>query len=633
MLLEKINLPKDLRGLSQKQLPQLASEIRQLIIDTVSKTGGHLAPSLGAVDIIICLHYCLNTPKDIIVWDVGHQAYCHKILTGRKREFHTLRQKGGLSGFPNINESEYDPFTVGHGSTSISTALGLAAARTLKGTNEKIVAFIGDGSLGGGMALEALNHAGHLGQDMLIILNDNEFSISPSVGAYSKYLNRIITNPIYNRIRKQMQDLVKRIPKVGSAAFRAARRLEEALKNILIPGIIFEEMGIRYFGPVNGHDINALLEVLKNVMPLKEPRMIHVVTKKGKGYKFAEKDPSRFHGTSPFNVTTGEPKKSSEFTFTDAFSQKLVELARTDTKIIGITAAMPEGTGLLPFKEEFPNRFFNVGMAEEHAVGFAAGLAKSGLVPVVAIYSTFLQRPYDQIIHDVALQNLHVVFCVDRAGLAGEDGPTHHGAFDIAYTRHIPNLVCMAPKNQEELMAMLEFGIEKIKGPVFIRYPRGGVKTSYKLQVTSCKIELGKTEVLRVGKDVAILAIGCTALPSLEAAHILSKDGISAEVVNMRFIKPLDDKFISKLCQRIKYIITVEDGCIKGGFGSAILELLNRLGIEDIRIKTLTLPDKFIPHAKREQLLSDYGLDAKGIASSLKEFYTQTSETKWQNLK
>ncbi len=620
MLLDKISSPQDLRRLSKKQLPQLASEIRQFIIDNVSKTGGHLAPSLGAVDIIICLHYCLNTPKDIIVWDVGHQAYCHKTLTGRKERFHTLRQKSGISGFPNIYESEYDPFIVGHGSTSISTALGLAAARDLKGTDEKVVAFIGDGSLGGGMALEALNHTGQLQRDILIILNDNEFSISHSVGAYSKYLNRIITNPIYNKIRKQMQDLVRRIPKVGSAAFKAARRLEEALKAILVPGIIFEEMGIRYFGPVDGHDINALLQVLENVMPLKEPRMIHIVTKKGKGYKFAEKNPSKFHGTSPFNKASGEPKKSRELTFTEAFGRKLIELAKDNKKIIGITAAMPEGTGLLPFKEKFPNRFFNVGMAEEHAVGFAAGLAKNGLVPVVAIYSTFLQRTYDQLIHDVALQNLHVVFCLDRAGIVGEDGPTHHGVFDIAYMRHLPSVVCMAPKDQEELAAMLEFAVDKVNGPVSIRYPKGGVITNHQSPITNHQIKLGKADVIKAGKNVAILAIGDMVYPSLESAHILSEDNILAEVVNMRFIKPLDEEFIIKLCKRIKCIVTVEDACLKGGFGSAVLETLNKLAIANIKIKTLGLPDKFIPHGKKGQLLSDYGLDAKGIASSVKEF-------------
>jgi len=617
MLLDKINSPQDLKTLSQEQLPQLASEIRKLIIDTVSKTGGHLAPSLGAVDIIICLHYCLNTPEDTIVWDVGHQSYAHKILTNRKKQFHTLRQEGGISGFPNIHESEYDPFIVGHGSTSISTALGLAAARSLKGTNEKIAAFIGDGSLGGGMAFEALNHAGQLGKDILIILNDNEFSISPSVGAFSKYLNRVLTNPIYNKIRKQMQDLVKRIPKVGSAAFKAARRLEEVLKTILVPGIIFEEMGIRYFGPVDGHDVNALIEILKNVIPLKEPRMIHVITKKGKGHKFSEADPPKFHGTSPFNTGNGQPKQASEFTFTEAFGRELVKLAETNNQIIAITAAMPEGTGLIPFKNKFPKRFFNVGMAEGHAVGFAAGLARNGFVPVVAIYSTFLQRAYDQMIHDVALQNLHVVFCLDRAGVVGEDGPTHHGIFDISYMRHIPNFVCMAAKNQEELMAMLDFAVNDIKGPVSIRYPRGGVNqpSVNSHQLSGAKIELGKAEVLRAGKDIALLAIGPMAHTSLEAAHLLSDDGISAEVINMRFIKPMDEEFIKKLCKKTKYIVTIEDACLKGGFGSAVSEIIVKLGIENIKLRTLGLADQFIPQAKRQQQLLKAGLDAEGIAA------------------
>ncbi|MFH0732864.1 MAG: 1-deoxy-D-xylulose-5-phosphate synthase [Candidatus Omnitrophota bacterium] len=628
MLLDSINSPQDLRKLAQEKLPELAHEIRSFIIKTVSETGGHLAPSLGAVDVIISLHYCLNTPKDTIVWDVGHQAYAHKILTERRDKFHTLRQRDGISGFPNAFESEYDAFTVGHGSTSISTALGMAAARRIKKIKDKTIAFIGDGSLGGGMAFEALNHAGQLQEDLLIVLNDNEFSISRSVGAFSKYLNRVLTNPIYNRIRTQMQDVVKRIPKVGSATFNAARKLEEALKNLLVPGIIFEEMGIRYFGPVDGHNINATIGLLKNVIPIKGPRIIHVVTKKGKGYELAEKSPHRFHGTTPFNIDSGENKTASSFSFTDAFSQKLIELASSDDKIIAVTAAMPEGTGLDAFHEKFPNRFFNVGIAEEHAVGLAAGLAKSALVPVVAIYSTFLQRSYDQIIHDVALQNLHVVFCLDRAGLVGEDGPTHHGNFDIAFMRHVPNIVCMAPKDQQELMDMLEFAIYKVKGPVAIRYPRGSVtqrpgssSSSAGLSLRysgGAEIQLGKAEVLREGKHVAILTIGSMAQASLEAADILSEYKISAEVVNMRFIKPIDEDLMRKLCQRIRHIVTVEDGCLKCGFGSAILETINKSGIKNLSVETLGLPDEFITHGKKDQLLSDYGLDAKGIASTVK---------------
>ncbi|MBN1404965.1 MAG: 1-deoxy-D-xylulose-5-phosphate synthase [Candidatus Omnitrophica bacterium] len=617
MILDNINSPQDLKKLPQDKLPELAKEIRRFITETVSETGGHLSASLGAVDIAICLHYCLNTPKDIIVWDVGHQAYAHKILTGRKSKFGTLRQKNGLSGFPNTSESEYDPFTVGHGSTSISTALGLVAARDIKGTGETIAVVIGDGSLGGGMALEALNHAGHFQKDILIILNDNEFSISHSVGAYSKYLNRVITNPIYNRIRKHMQDVVKKIPKVGSTAFNAARRLEEALKTILVPGIIFEEMGVRYFGPVDGHNTTALLGILKNVIPMKEPRIIHVVTKKGKGYKPAEQNPSAFHGTSPFNIETGLLKKQPVFTFTDAFSEKLTQLAEKNKNITAITAAMPEGTGLVSFKEKFPDRFFNVGMAEEHAVGFAAGLAKKGLTPVVCIYSTFLQRSYDQIQHDVCLQNLHVVFCIDRAGIAGEDGATHHGLFDIAYTKHIPNIVCMAPKDEEELKAMLEFAIDKIKGPVAIRYPRG---PDGKLSPKEIKIEIGKSETLRAGKDVAILGLGGILRPCLEAGNLLQKDGISTEIVNTRFIKPLDKDRIKEIAKKVKHIVTVEDGTICGGFGSSVLELLQEENIIDVNVKLLGLPDKFIAHGKRNELLSDYGLDAKGIASSIKKF-------------
>ncbi|MDD5504790.1 MAG: 1-deoxy-D-xylulose-5-phosphate synthase, partial [Candidatus Omnitrophica bacterium] len=458
-ILDSIQSPQDLKGLSWNELAQLAGEIRGFMVDTVSKTGGHLAPSLGAVDLILALHYCLDTPKDKIVFDVGHQAYAHKIITGRKNSFHTLRQKGGISGFPNADESEYDVFTVGHGSTSISTALGLCCARDIKSSGEKIVAVIGDGSLGGGMAFEGLNHAGQLKKDIVIILNDNEFSISPSVGAFSRYLNRVITNPMYNRIRSDMERLIRRVPRLGFRLAKAAQKLEEGLKNLLVPGIIFEEMGIRYFGPVDGHNIKAMAEVMNNVMSFKEPRMIHVVTKKGKGFKFAENAPAKYHGIVPFDTEDGTSLVQSGDSFTTGFGEKIVELASKDKRIAAVTAAMTEGTGLSKFEKIFPDRFFNVGMAEGHAVGFAAGLAKKGLIPVVAVYSTFLQRAYDQIIHDVALQGLHVVFCLDRAGVVGEDGATHHGVFDISYLRHIPNIVLMAPKDIPELKLMLEYAV------------------------------------------------------------------------------------------------------------------------------------------------------------------------------
>lgn len=617
-LLDKIDYPKDLKVLSLDELSQLADEIRGLIIDTVANTGGHLAPSLGAVDFIVALYYCLNVPQDKVVWDVGHQSYCHKILTGRKKRFHTLRQKGGISGFPNIEESEYDVFTVGHGSTSISTALGLCSARDLKETSEKVVAVIGDGSLGGGMAFEGLNHAGQLHKDLLIILNDNEFSISPSVGAWSRYLNRVITNPVYNRVRADVDRLIRRVPRLGFRLAGAARRLEEGLKNLLVPGMLFEEIGIRYFGPVDGHNIPALIEVINNVLPLEEPRLIHVITKKGKGFKFAEAAPSKFHGTAPFDMEKGEIAASSGTSFTEAFSNKIVELAAKDKRIVAITAAMPEGTGLDKFEKTFPNRFFNVGMAEAHAVGFSAGLAKKGLIPIVAIYSSFLQRAYDQIIHDVALQNLHVVFCIDRAGVVGEDGPTHHGVFDISYLRHIPNLVSMAPKDTEEFAAMLEFAIG-CAGPIAIRYPRGNALGNIDVNTSIQKIELGVSEMLRAGKEIAIFAIGDMVLPALEASHILSQDNIQAEVINMRFIKPIDDDIILRTAKKIKKFLVIENNVLQAGIGSSLIEVLADNG-QEVEVKRLGIPDRFITYAKKDELLEDLGLSAQAIAGKAREW-------------
>ena len=617
-LLEKIDYPNDLKALSIEELSQLSEEIRGFMIDSVANTGGHLAPSLGAVDFTVALYYCLHTPQDKIVWDVGHQSYSHKILTGRKARFHTLRQKDGISGFPNVGESDYDVFTVGHGSTSISTALGLCAARDLKETSEKIVAVIGDGSLGGGMAFEGLNHAGQLHKDLLIILNDNEFSISPSVGAWSRYLNRVITNPVYNRVRADVDRLIRRVPKLGFRLASAARKLEEGLKNLLVPGMMFEEMGIRYFGPVDGHNIPALVEVINNVLPLDEPRLIHVITKKGKGFKFAEDAPSKFHGTAPFDTEKGEAVVSPGTSFTEAFSNKIVELGAKDNRIVAITAAMPDGTGLDGFEKAFPNRFFNVGMAEAHAVGFSAGLAKKGLIPIVAIYSSFLQRAYDQIIHDVALQNLHVVFCVDRAGVVGEDGPTHHGVFDISYLRHIPNLVYMAPKDVEELAAMLEFAVG-YTGPIAIRYPRGNALGKPDTDMSIQRIELGVSEMLRAGNDVAIFAIGDMVLPALEAAHLLAQDNIHAEVVNMRFIKPIDSDIISRTAQRIKRFLVVEDNALQAGMGSCLLEVLSDIN-QGVEVKRLGIPDKFITYGKRNELLEDLGLSAQAIAGKVREW-------------
>lgn len=632
-ILDSINSPQDLKVLNEEDLKLLAKEVRELIVEVVSHTGGHLAASLGAVEIAIALHYCLDATKDKICWDVGHQAYAHKILTGRRDSFRTIRQLGGLSGFPNIHESEYDTFTVGHGSTSISSALGLATARDLNGESHKVVAVIGDGSLVGGMAFEALNHAGHSKANLIIILNDNEMSIAPSVGAFSKYLNRIITNPTFNKIHKDLEGLVKRVPWYGFRVYRAARKLEEGIKNLLVPGMLFEEMGLRYIGPIDGHNIAQLIETFKNVLTLEGPIIVHTITKKGKGYIHAEKHPEKFHGTAPFDIETGEIKETSanaEPSFTDAFSDALLDLAKDDKKIVAITAAMPEGTGLEEFAERHPDRFFNVGMAEQHAVTFGAGLARGGLIPIVAIYSTFLQRSYDQIIHDICLQGLHVVLCLDRAGIVGEDGPTHHGLFDISYLRHIPNITLMAPKDQMELKDMLKFAIYSCKGPVAIRYPRGRLiipsvsNDTDHLAFSAAQSEplcYGKAEVMKKEGDLAILAVGSMVWPSYAAAIILSKEGIKASVVNARFIKPFDVKSFKELAGRIKKFVVIEEGVLEGGFGSAVLEFFEEERLNDIAVKRIGFSSRFIEHGKRDELFKAYGLTAQGIADEVKKIF------------
>ena len=620
-LLEKINSPHDLKKLSPKKLPLLAEELRERIKEVVSKTGGHLASSLGSVELAISLHYCFNAPKDKIIWDVGHQAYPHKLLTGRNKRFDTLRQLGGISGFPLKSESEYDIFTCGHSSTSISTALGLCAARDLKNEKWKTVAVIGDASLANGMAFEALNHAGHMGKDMMIVLNDNELSISKSVGALSRYLNKIMTNPVYNKVRQRMQLLIKRVPFFGFKAFNAAKKLEESMKSLLVPGVFFEEMGFRYFGPINGHNTKELITTFRNVSSLREPILVHVVTKKGKGYLPAENKPDVFHGTPAFNIETGKPTKSkSHKSFTEVFSNKIVSIARKNPKVVAITAAMPDGTGLAKFSREFPKRFYDVGIAEEHAVGFSAGLAREGLKPIVAIYSTFLQRGYDQLIHDISLQNLPVIFCLDRAGLVGEDGPTHHGVFDLSYFRSIPNFVIMAPRDGLELEAMLEFAV-KLDKPVVIRYPRGS-SDSHLSASSFHKIEFGKSEVLRQGKDIALFAIGSMTSTAIKTADALSASGIEATVLNARFAKPIDKEKVEALTRSIKKVVTLEEGVVTGGFGSAILEFFEEEKINDVIIKRLGLPDQFIMHGKREELLKEYHLTADEIAETIKkEFF------------
>lgn len=611
-LLDKIDSPSDLRKLRLEELPTLAAEMRDLIIDTVSKNSGHLASSLGSIELAIAVHYVFDTPSDMVLWDVGHQAYGHKLITGRKKLFPTLRQLGGLSGFPNKDESpENDIFTTGHSSTSISSAMGLVTARDLEGKHNKVIAVVGDAALAGGMSFEALNHAGHANKDLIIILNDNELSISQSVGALSRYLNRIIATPTYNKIRKDVEKVVKRIPRFGFRAYMAARKLEEGLKNLLIPGMLFEELGFRYFGPIDGHNITQLVKTFRNLKDLNEPILIHVVTKKGKGYKYAEENPASFHGTGPFDITTGkkEVSQSSGATFTEAFGEEMVRLANTDPKIVGVTAAMLDGTGLNIFARTFPDRFFDVGIAEEHAVAFSAGLARAGFKPVVAMYSTFMQRGYDQIIHDVCLQNLPVVFCLDRAGLVGEDGPTHHGAFDIAYLRHIPNLKLLAPATPGELKSMLEFALNA-GGPVAIRYPKGSAALK---GIASASIEDGKGEILREGKDIAIISIGSMAETALKVSDLLAKRQVKAAVVNARFVKPMDRGLLFGIFHSTHRVVTIEDGILDGGFGSAVLELIEDAGLKGIKVKRFGLPDKFIEHGSRAQLLAKYNLTPEAI--------------------
>ena len=611
MYLENINTSQDLKKLSLEQLPVLAGEIRQRIIEVVSCRGGHLASSLGAVELAIVLHYCLDTPRDKIVWDVGHQSYAHKILTGRNKNFASLRQYQGISGFPAKDESPFDTFTTGHSSTAVSLALGLACARGhLAGEKYfRVVAVIGDGSLSGGLCFEGLNNAGHLKKDILVILNTNELSIAPNVGALSTYLNKLISLPIYNRFRTSLDNFVKsRLPK-GGRLIKIANKFEEGLKGLFIPGILFEELGFRYFGPLDGHNIQSLIPTLKNILDIKGPALLHVITKKGKGYLPAENEPIRFHSAGPFEIATGRPKVGGARpkTYTEVFSNKLIELAKKNKHIVAITAAMPEGTGLDKFRDLYPERFFDVGIAEGHAICFASGLARKGLKPVVAIYSTFLQRAYDQIIEEVALQNAPVVLCLDRAGIAGEDGATHQGVFDIAYLRNIPNLVIMAPQDGVELEVMLEFAIA-LDRPVALRYPRSVVPVP---RYPTKPLEIGKAEVLREGKDFVLIALGSMVPASSGAIELLEKGGLKGTLVNARFVKPLDSNLFKAVTAQAKFIFSAEEGIIEGGFGSAVAEVIDRPVIK------IGLPTEFIPHGSRDILLDKYGLTAEGIAKKI----------------
>ncbi|MBI4690346.1 MAG: 1-deoxy-D-xylulose-5-phosphate synthase [Nitrospirae bacterium] len=640
MLIENIKSPDDLKRLSSDELRYLAEELRETIIERVSINGGHLASNLGVVELTLAIHYIFDSPRDRIIWDVGHQSYTHKLITGRYERFSSLRKHKGLSGFPKIDESNHDAFGTGHSSTAISAALGMLVARDhLKMRNEdcgmrnenseirnpkseinKVIAVIGDGAMTAGIAFEGLNHAGHLKKDLIVVLNDNEMSISRNVGALSAYLNRILTGDLYKKFKKDTKAFIESIPKLGGPFSKIAQKAEETLKGLFLPGLLFEELGFNYVGPIDGHNIELLIETFKKIKNADVPTLIHVITKKGKGYEFSEKNPCIFHGVGPFEVETGDPVSDKKvLSYSEMFGRHLTELAGNDKRIIAISAAMREGTGLECFAEKYPDRFYDVGIAEPHAITFAAGLATHGLRPVVAIYSTFLQRGYDEIIHDVCLQDLPVMFAIDRAGIVGEDGPTHQGVFDISYLRHIPNLVVMSPKDDMELRDMIKLGLRH-NGPSAIRYPRGRIISNFKFQISNSELEMGKAEVLREGDDIALIAIGNTVHPALVAAERLEKEGIRTSVINARFIKPLDKALIFSVSSSIKRIITIEENVLAGGFGSAVLEYLNTTDTHDVKIKILGIPDEFVEQGSQAILRKKYGIDEEGIYNACKSF-------------
>ncbi len=613
--MERIKTPGDLKSLSFDEMDRLAREIRRLVVQTVSRTGGHLAPSLGVVELTLALHRVFEAPEDRIIWDVGHQSYAHKIITGRREQFATLRQYKGLSGFPVREESVFDAFGTGHSSTSISAALGMALARDLQGDERSVVAVIGDGAMTAGMAFEALNHAGHLRRRLIVVLNDNEMSIAQNVGALSGYLSRIRTDPVYSRGKEEFETLLRRIPAIGPRMLRWGEKVKDILKYVIVPGILFEELGITYLGPVDGHNIPALVGMFKQAKAAEDPVLVHVLTRKGKGYAPAENNPDKFHGVGPFDAETGKTAKSTQVSYTEVFGRTLVRLAHHDERIVAITAAMTAGTGLTEFSRSFPERFFDVGIAEQHAVTLAAGLAAEGMRPVVAVYSTFLQRAYDQVLHDVCLQNLPVVFALDRGGLVGDDGATHQGIFDLSYLRSIPNMVIAAPKDENELQHMLKSALDH-PGPIAVRYPRG-TGTGCPLDQDLKPIPLGKGEVLRDGRDVTLLAIGNMVQVALEAADILEGKGISAAVINARFVKPLDTDLICRYAKRAGLVFTLEENTISGGFGSGVLEMFANKGLADIRTRLIGIPDTFVEHGKPNVLREKYGLTASEVAGKV----------------
>jgi 1-deoxy-D-xylulose-5-phosphate synthase len=614
-LLDGVEYPRDIRRFSVDELNQLAAEIRAEVISVVSEVGGHFASTLGAVELTLALHYVFNTPEDRIVWDTGHQAYAHKLITGRRDRIGTIRQLRGLSGFLSRDESEYDVFGAGHAGTSISAALGMVEAKYLEGSNRKVVAVMSDGGLSAGLIYEGLNSAGHLDRDLIVVLNDNEHFIDPRVGAVSSFLSKQFTTDLGVRLQKNLSSLLRSLPS-GENLKYLARKMRDSFLSLVTPGFLFESLGFQYVGPIDGHNISEMITTLDNVKKIEGPTLVHIMTTKGKGYLPAEHDPIKFHGVTPFHVLTGKAKKEkgSIPTYTEVFGQSLLRLAKQNPKIVGITAAMGSGTGIDKLAREIPERTYDVGIAEQHAVTFAGGMATEGYVPVVAIYSTFLQRGYDQILHDVCLQDLHVVFALDRAGLVGADGPTHHGAFDFAYMRSIPNIVIMAPKDENELQHMLKTSIGH-SGPISLRYPRGegwGVEMDAEAQ----SLEVGKAELLREGTDLIIAAIGQPVIPALRAAQDLAPLGISAAVVNARFVKPLDRELLRDLLTRVPRLITVEDHVIAGGFGSAVVEFLADEGIAGVTVKRLGVPDGFVPHGTQDELRKVCGFDKDAIAQT-----------------
>ncbi|MGE0639746.1 MAG: 1-deoxy-D-xylulose-5-phosphate synthase [Thermoanaerobaculia bacterium] len=628
-LLDRVHHPQDLRKLERDDLPALADELRDEIVRTVSETGGHFSSNLGSVELTIALHYLFDTPSDLLVWDVGHQTYPHKILTGRRERMKTLRQFGGLSGFCLRSESEFDVVAAGHASTSISAALGLAIARDLRQEKHHVVAIIGDGSMTAGMAFEAMNQAGHLGTRMIVVLNDNSMSISPSVGALTKYLEALMAGRHYAKLKDDIKAVLHRIPGIGDPMLGVAKGLEEGVRQMFTPGTLFEELGFRYVGPVNGHSVPALLDALETAKGIDGPVLLHTVTQKGKGYKYAEDEPVEYHGPSPFDPVAGiqKGKSASAPTYTSVFGRTIVRLAERDPRVVAITASMPDGTGLNAFSERFPDRFLNTGIAEQHSVTLAAGLALGGSKPVVAIYSTFLQRGFDQIFHDVCLMDVPVVFAMDRGGIAGNDGWTHHGLFDFAYFRIFPNTIIMAPKDENEMQHMLATALEQ-PHPTALRYPRGsGVGVTMDAELR--QLPVGKAEVLRRGRHGSVWAIGSTVYPTLEAAERLSRDGIDLTVINARFVKPLDTELLRLEVERMgdgARVATVEEHVIAGGFGSALMEALAEMDLSGVQVMPIGVPDKFVPHGSQDVLRKTLGLDADSLSFRLRRFFAPARE-------